>query len=64
MKRLRIILTIFLLLFIYCYIVNITELKSNVVLLEGEKYKFNICPFIKVSETANVVSNNESNYKK
>lgn len=63
MKKLRYILTIFFVLFIYSYIVNISNLKSNIILLEGESYKFNICPFITISETASVSYNNENKYQ-
>lgn len=63
MKNLRYILTIFFILFIYSYIVNISNLKSNIVILEGEHYYFNVCPFITVSETASVSYNNENKYQ-
>lgn len=63
MKKLRYILTIFFILFIYSYIVNISNLKSNIILLEGEKYNFNLCPFINVSETTSVSYNNENKYQ-
>ena len=63
MKNFKNILTIFLFLFFYCYVVNITNLKSNIVLLEKEEYNFKTCPFINVFETASVSNNNEENYK-
>lgn len=63
MKNLRKLLAIFFILFIYSYIVNISNLESNIILLEGEEYKFNACPFIDVTETAIVSSNDEANYK-
>ena len=63
MKVIKKLLTIFLLLIIYSYITNILNLKSNLILLEDEEYKFKTCHFIAVSETASVSSGNESNYK-
>ncbi len=63
MKNLKKLLTTFLFLFFYAYIVNISNLESNIILLEGEEYKFNTCPFIEVAETTSVLSNEESNYK-
>ena len=62
MKNLRKILAIFGVLIIYAYFVCVVNLDNNVILLEGEKYSFNICPFMKVTETAAVSSNNESKY--
>jgi len=63
MKKLRYVLTIFFVLFIYAYIVNISNLQSNIVLLEGEKCCFHVCPFIDVSETSSVSSNSENRYQ-
>lgn len=63
MKKLRYLLIIFFVLFIYSYIVNISNLKSNIILLEGEKYTFNTCPFIKVFETASASYNSENKYQ-
>lgn len=63
MKNFKNILTIFLFLFFYAYIVNISNLKSSIVLLEGEEYKFNTCPFISVTETASVSTANQVGYK-
>lgn len=62
MKNLRKILAIFGVLILYAYFVNIVNLASKVILLQGEKYSFNTCPFIEVTETASVSNNEESNY--
>lgn len=62
MKKIKILLTIFVVFVLYAYFVNIVNLASSVVLIEGEKYSFNTCPFIDVVETASVSNSNESNY--
>lgn len=62
MKKLRKILAIFCVLIIYAYFVSIVNIDTKVILLEGEKYKFNTCPFIEITETVPVSNNNELNY--
>jgi len=59
MKRIKNILTIFILLIIYVYITNITLIPDKIILLQGEKYQIKKCYGIKTIETVSVSNSKE-----
>lgn len=62
MKKLKFIVTIFILIFFYMYIVNITLLPDKIILLNEEELKIKLMPFIQKTET--VKTSNENVDKK
>ncbi len=58
MKKIKIIITIIFLSLIYIYLTNITLIPDNVVLLNGENFKYKKIPGITISETQKTSSEN------
>lgn len=58
MKRIKIIITIIFLFLIYVYISNITLISNNIVLINGENFKYKRLPGIEISEIQETSSEN------
>ena len=62
MKKIKVMVTIFVLLIIYCYVLNITLIPNNIVLLENEEYNIKKMIGVDMIETIRT-SNGEENKK-
>lgn len=62
MKKIKFMITIFILMLFYMYVANITLLPENIVLLNEEKLEIKLMPFIEKTET--VKTSNENTNKK
>lgn len=63
MKKIKFILTFFLLLILYIYVVFINQLPNNIILLEGEKYEIKEIPGVQVLEVIETSNENINSTK-
>ncbi len=63
MKKIKFILTFFLLLILYIYVVFINQLPNNIILLDGEKYEIKEIPGVQVLEVIETSNENINSTK-